>query len=556
MKLTGAEIVTRVLQEQGVNCLFGYPGGQVLPIYDALRRCRGIRHILTAHEQGAVHAADGYARVSGGVGVVLATSGPGATNLITGLAAAYADSVPVVAITGNVPRSLVGRDGFQEVDTWGLSLPVTKHSFLVQEASDLAEILRKAFQIAQSGRRGPVLVDIPKDVQMERVEYLPQPKAEPFPSRTVSDAQLAAAAELLSGVHRPYVYCGGGVVQSDAGALLQELAERIDAPIGCSMMGLSAVPDSNPRKLGMQGMHGRFVSSAAMEESDLLLALGVRFSDRAHMIRGKRVLHIDIDAAEINKNVEAYLGLCGDLQDTLTRLLPLLTQQNHPAWHSRLAQLRAEESERMAEYESPMHPAGLIREISERFADAVFVTDVGQHQMWAAQCCKISNPRSFLTSGGLGAMGYGMGAAVGAALQTGRRVVLFTGDGSFGMNCSELATAVTCKLPITVVLLNNSSLGMIRQWQDAAWEGKHFASELSRKTDFVLLARAFGAEGRAVTTEAEWAAGLAAAEKSKKPFLLDCRISPDWNVIPMLLKPDQPTLPPKPIHKKRTKSQK
>ena len=555
MKYTGAEIVTRVLQEQGVRCLFGYPGGQILPVYDALRRCKSIRHILTAHEQGAVHAADGYARAAGGVGVVLATSGPGATNLITGLAAAYADSVPVVAITGNVPRSLVGRDGFQEVDTWGLSLPVTKHSFLVKDIAQLADILRRAFQIAQSGRRGPVLVDIPKDVQLAKYEYLPQPQVMPIAKAAVSDALLDEAAALLSGVHRPYVYCGGGVVQSDAGALLQELAERIDAPIGCSMMGLSAIPDSNPRKLGMQGMHGRFAASAAMEESDLLLALGVRFSDRAHMIQGKRVLHIDIDAAEINKNVSAYLGLCGDLKEILSRLLPRLSQQHHPTWRSRLSQLQAEEAVRMAEYDAPMHPAKLIRRVSERFPDAVFVTDVGQHQMWAAQRCKLTNPRSFLTSGGLGAMGYGMGAAIGAALCTGRRAVLFTGDGSLGMNCNELATAVSCKLPITIVLLNNSSLGMIRQWQDAAWDGKHFACMLVRKTDFVMLAEAFGAAGRAVSTEAEFEAALEAAEQSKQPFLLDCRISPDWNVVPMLMKPDQPTLPPRQSRKKRTKQQ-
>ncbi len=540
MKYTGAEIVTKVLLEQNVSCLFGYPGGQVLPIYDALRRCKAIHHVLSAHEQGAVHAADGYARASGGVGVVLATSGPGATNLITGLAAAYADSVPLVAITGNVPRSMVGRDGFQEVDTWGLSLPVTKHSFLVQDVSALADTLREAFRIAQSGRKGPVLVDIPKDIQMERCTYLPTAAQVPRPAPAVSDAQLAEAAALLSGVHRPYVYCGGGIVQSDAGDLLIQLAELLDAPIGCSMMGLSAVPDSNPRKLGMQGMHGRYAASAAMEEADVLLALGVRFSDRAHTVTGKRILHIDIDAAEIDKNVSAYLGLCGDLRDTLSRLLPLLSPQHHPTWKTRIHALQTEEAVRMAEYESPMHPARLIRHLSTLLTDAVFVTDVGQHQMWAAQCCQLSAPRTFLTSGGLGAMGYGMGAAIGAALATNKRVVLFTGDGSFGMDSIELAVAVTCRLPITIVLLNNSSLGMIRQWQDAAWEGKRFACDLPRKTDFVMLAKAYGADGVTVTNEAEFLSAAALAQKKKTPFLLDCRISAGWNVIPMLLKPDQP----------------
>ncbi|MCQ2434992.1 MAG: biosynthetic-type acetolactate synthase large subunit [Oscillospiraceae bacterium] len=552
MKYSGAEIVTKVLSEQNVTHLFGYPGGQVLPIYDALRRCRTLRHILTAHEQGAVHAADGFARASGKVGVVLATSGPGATNLITGLAAAYADSVPIVAITGNVPRTLVGRDGFQEVDTWGLSLPVTKHSFLVKDIAQLAPTLRNAFRIAMSGRKGPVLVDIPKDIQTELTEYSPEPPQQPRQIPSVSEEELDAAAELLSGVHRPYVYCGGGVVQSGAEELLEALAERIDAPIGCSMMGLSAVSDENPRKLGMQGMHGRFASSAAMEEADLLLALGVRFSDRAHTVQGKRILHIDIDAAEIGKNVSAYLGLCGDLKEILERLLPRLAQQSHPTWHTRLRALRTEEAKRLQEYDAPMHPARLIRQASEAFPDAVFVTDVGQHQMWAAQCCKLTRPRTFLTSGGLGAMGYGMGAAVGAALAAKQRAVLFTGDGSFGMNCTELAAAVSEHLPVTIILLNNSSLGMIRQWQDAAYDGKRFASDLPRKTDFVKLAEAFGAKGCTASDDAEFAAALQKAARSHRPFLIDCRISSEWNVIPMLLKPDEPVEKPR---TKRTKSQ-
>ncbi|MBR3679332.1 MAG: biosynthetic-type acetolactate synthase large subunit [Oscillospiraceae bacterium] len=557
MKYSGAEIVSKILKEQNISCVFGYPGGQILPIYDALRRAKGIRHVLTAHEQGAVHAADGYARASGGVGVVLATSGPGATNLITGLAAAYADSVPLVAITGNVPRSLVGRDGFQEVDTWGLSLPVTKHSFLIKEPEQLAPVLRLAFRIAMSGRKGPVLVDVPKDIQMETIEYLPSPPQQPREAPTVSEEELDRAAELLSGVHRPYVYCGGGVVQSDAGKLLEALAERIDAPIGCSMMGLSAVPDSNPRKLGMQGMHGRFASSAAMEEADLLIALGVRFSDRAHTVQGKRILHIDVDAAEIGKNVATYFGLCGDLNEILTRLLPRLPQQSHPTWHTRLHSLRLEEAKRMEEYQAPMHPAGLIQRTSEQFADAVFVTDVGQHQMWAAQCCKLTRPRTFLTSGGLGAMGYGMGAAIGAALAVSRRTVLFTGDGSFGMNCTELATAVSERLPITIVLLNNQSLGMIRQWQDAAYDGKRFACDLNRKTDYRMLAEAFGAKACVAEDEASFARALEQAAKTRRPFLIDCRISGEWNVIPMLLRPDEPVgLPRKKRRKSKSDSEK
>ena len=539
MRKSGAEITVSILQEQGIRHIFGYPGGQVLPIYEALRCTPEITHILTANEQGAAHAADGYARASGRIGAVLATSGPGATNLITGLAAAYADSVPMIALTGNVPRSLVGRDGFQEVDTWGLSIPVTKHSFLVRTVDELADTLRRAFVIAQSGRPGPVLIDIPKDVQTDTAEFTSMPPVTLREPPRCEDSQLAEAAKLIAASHRPYIYCGGGCVISHACHRIEALAELIDAPIGTSMMGLSSVPEKNPRKLGMQGMHGRYAASAALEEADLLLALGVRFSDRSHTVTGKRIIHIDIDAAEIDKNIPAYLGIIGDLSQSLDRLNPMLKKQKHPVWRRRLRELKAAEAEQTAEYSAPMHPASLIRQVSLSAPEAVFVTDVGQHQIWAAQACVLNRSRAFLTSGGLGAMGFGMGAALGAAAATGRRAVLFTGDGSFGMNAPELAAAVTQRLPVTVIVFNNGSLGMIRQWQDAVYAGSRFACDLP-KTDFAKLAEAYGAKGWTVQTAEQFTAALQRALRLETPTLIDCRISPEWNVIPMLIHPDMP----------------
>lgn len=539
MKKSGAEITVSILREQGIRHIFGYPGGQVLPIYEALRCTPEITHILTANEQGAAHAADGYARASGRIGAVISTSGPGATNLITGLAAAYADSVPMIALTGNVPRSLVGRDGFQEVDTWGLSIPVTKHSFLVRTADELADTLRRAFVIAQSGRPGPVLVDIPKDVQTDTVEFTPQPPAELRRPPVCADEQLAEAARLIAASHRPYIYCGGGAVISHACHRIEALAELIDAPIGTSMMGLSSVPEHNPRKLGMQGMHGRYASSAALEEADLLLALGVRFSDRSHTVHGKRIIHIDIDAAEIDKNIPAYLGIIGDLSESLDRLIPLLKPQKHPVWRKRLRELKAIEAEQTAEYSTPMHPASLIRQVSLSAPEAVFVTDVGQHQIWAAQACVLNRSRAFLTSGGLGAMGFGMGAAIGAAIASGRRAILFTGDGSFNMDAPELGCAVQHDLPVTVIVLNNSSLGMIRQWQDVSFAGKRFACDLP-ETDFAKLAEAYGARGFTADTPEQFTAALAESLRLKTPSLIDTHISPEWNVIPMLIHPDKP----------------
>ena len=549
MNLTGAKIVIETLLEQGCDTVFGYPGGQVTDLFDALYLRRdAIRCVLTAHEQGAAHAADGYARATGKVGVVMATSGPGATNLITGIAAAYLDSVPVVAITGNVRCSQIGRDSFQEVDIVGVSMPVTKHNFIVKEIDELADTVREAFRIAGSGRQGPVLIDIPKDVQEALCEYTPQ--TAPLPPEALKPAsnhRLKAAAEMIAKARKPYVYFGGGVISGGASAELLAFAEQIDAPLGCSLMGLSAVPSDHPRFLGMQGMHGHFAANAAETESDLVIALGVRFSDRAtgapeHFADHFSVIHIDIDSAELNKNIAADLTIRGELKDALTRLTALLPQQQHPDWQSRIAELRAEEAARTARAHEPL-PA--VPKVLTHFEildavraaapeDAMIVTDVGQHQMWTAQRYPLRYPRTFLSSGGLGAMGYGMGAAIGAFLATGKRVVLFTGDGSFGMNLTELATAVSEQVNLTVVIMNNGVLGMVRQLQTLFFDRRYAATTLSRKTDFVKVAEAFGAKGMHADNPAALAEAVRAAFSQSGTFVIDCAMEKDEPVLPML----------------------
>lgn len=548
MLLNGAQIVTEILIEQGCDLIFGYPGGQVTDLFDALylRRDR-IRHILTAHEQGAAHAADGYARASGKVGVVMATSGPGATNLITGIAAAYLDSVPMVAITGNVPCSQIGRDSFQEVDIVGVSMPVTKHNFIVKDVAELAQTVREAFRIAKSDRPGPVLVDIPKDVQTAQYEFSPADapvSAEPI--KCASQHRLEYAAAMIAEAKRPYIYFGGGVISGGASAEVIRLAELLDAPMGCSLMGLSAVPAEHPLFLGMQGMHGHYAASAAEDESDLVIALGVRFSDRA---TGKKerfskhfsIIHIDIDGAELNKNIHAALTVRGDLKDALTRLLAILKKQERPMWMERVSMLRHEEDERTKRsHASNRHEAALTHDqIIDAAAmtapdDAIIVTDVGQHQMWTAQRYPLHTPRSFLTSGGLGAMGFGMGAAIGAHLATGKRILLFTGDGSFGMNLNELATAVSENIPLTVVIMNNGVLGMVRQWQSFFFGQRYSGTTLNRQTDFVKVAEAFGAKGARVNTAAELRAALAESFAYNGTFVIDAVIDKDEVVLPML----------------------
>jgi acetolactate synthase-1/2/3 large subunit len=578
MNITGAQIVTEVLCEQGCDTVFGYPGGQVIDLYDALWLAKDrIRHVLTAHEQGAAHAADGYARASGKVGVVIATSGPGATNLVTGLATAHLDSVPLVAVTGNVPSGLIGRDAFQEVDIVGVSMPVTKHNFIVKDVTRLAETLRLAFKIAKSGRPGPVLVDIPKDVQTASCEF--EPAAAPIeaePKKTSSNHRLRWAKEMIEKSRRPYIYFGGGIISGDASAELLAFAERCDAPMGCSLMGLSAVPTDHPRFLGMQGMHGHFAASAAEQEADLVIALGVRFSDRAtgdgdSFAERFRVLHIDIDAAELNKNIHAQLSVQGDVKDALSRLTEILPQQHHPTWMKRIRTLRREEAERTAhshemrdarsglqkgmgtvtETEADRHfllPPGQSYDTSpclthEQIIDGIeaakagsciAVTDVGQHQMWAAQRCHLTVPRCFLTSGGLGTMGFGLGAAVGAYIATGRRPVLFTGDGCFRMNLTELATAVAEKVPVVIVIFNNGVLGMVRQWQTLFFDGHHSATTLPRTADFVKIAEGFGAGAMRAHTPEELKAAAETAFAQEMPFVIDCITDPDETVLPML----------------------
>lgn len=565
MKISGAKIVVETLIEQGCDTVFGYPGGQVINLFDELFLCRDrITHVLAAHEQGASHAADGYARATGKVGVCIATSGPGATNLVTGIATAYLDSVPLVAITGNVPCSLIGRDSFQEVDIVGITMPVTKHNFIVKDVRELADTLRSAFKIAKSGRPGPVLVDIPKDIQVAMWDFEPKPDpVRPYPLSFASEGKIRRAAEMIKNAERPYIYFGGGIISGKASEELLKLADKIDAPLGCSLMGLSAVPFDHPRFLGMNGMHGHYASSVALDESDLVITLGARFSDRA---TGKKerfnknfsIIHIDIDSAELNKNINTEISIQGDIKDALFRLIPMLEEAQRPDWTKRVQELREEEKQRLesalashyakncenctAECNKTSFPADerltpyeIIDIISETASENdTIVTDVGQHQMWVAQRYPLKKPRTLLTSGGLGTMGYGMGAAIGAAAATGRRSVLFTGDGSFGMNLNELATSVSQNTPLVIVIMNNGVLGMVRQWQTLFF-GKHYSNTtLNRQTDFVKLAEAFGAKAARVSTPEELKKAAAEAFSYNGTFLIDCAVDCDEFVLPML----------------------
>ncbi len=541
MKITGSDILVETLIEQGAEVVFGYPGGQVLNIYDSLYlKSDRIKHIITAHEQGAAHAADGYARATGKVGVVIATSGPGATNLVTGLATAMLDSVPMVAITGNVPCNLLGRDSFQEVDIVGITIPVTKHNFMVTRTEDLADTVRQAFKIAKSGRPGPVLVDIPKDIQIKMAEYEPVPVVAPFEMPKADEELIEKAAEMIAESKKPYIYCGGGVIAAGAEAELASLSEKIDAPVGCSIMGITAMPGSNPRKLGMTGMHGHYVASKAKNDADLVITLGARFSDRAtgnvgKFCTGAKIIHIDVDAAELGKNVNVDLGIRGDVKDALARIIAKVAEKKNPAWWEEIAKIKEFVAQNEAAQIGTLTPYEVIETVNSYLeSDSPVATDVGQHQMWTAQKYRFEKARTFMTSGGLGTMGYGMGGAIGACVATGKRTVLFTGDGSFGMNLNELATAVSQKLPLIIVVLNNGVLGMVRQWQ-AAFYNRHFSeTTLERKTDFAALARAFGASGFTVETVDELNMAMKMAVKNGGPVLIDCVIDMDERVLPMI----------------------
>lgn len=544
MLQTGAQILIRSLIDQGVDVLFGYPGGSVLFIYDALYEYHDqLRHIVTSHEQGAAHAADGYARSSGKTGVVLATSGPGATNLVTGIATAYQDSVPMVAITGNVPMDLIGRDSFQEVDITGITNPVVKHNYIVQDVTKLAEIVREAFVIANSGRKGPVLIDIPKNITSAKAEYTPLPRFVPRPTPAPLEAELKAAVAAIQEAQRPLLYVGGGVVFSDASEKLMAFAEKINAPVCTSMMGVSSIPSAYPRHLGMIGMHGTATANYASKECDLLIAVGARFSDRVAGNRHKfapnaTILHIDIDASEVSKNVRASMavvGDCGTVLDELTRRLP---EQKHTDWNHRLLHHKAHNAMPVsgAESDDILNPREIIAKLKSIVGeDAIIVTDVGQHQMFTAQYYPFTKPRTFISSCGLGTMGFGMGAAVGTKIANpDRPVVLITGDGSFHMNMAEMAVAVSNKLDILVLVINNGVLGMVHQWQNLFYEGRYSYTEINRATDFALLGKAFGAQSARLKKREDLIPTLTQAAQCGEPCIVDCIIDYRERVFPII----------------------
>lgn len=540
MLLSGSDILVKTLIEQGCDTVFGYPGGQILNVYDSLYTHETqIKHILTAHEQGAAHAADGYARTTGKVGVVISTSGPGATNLVTGIATAYLDSIPMIAICGNVPTTQIGSDSFQEIDITGVTLPITKHNYFVGDVADLADTIREAFKLAKSGRPGPVLIDVPKDVQIAKCEYEPGAPAEKESQYAAKDIRVEEAAKHINSAKRPFIYFGGGLITANAQEELLSLAEKIDAPIGCSLMGLSAIPTDHPRFLGMQGMHGHYASSMAMHNADLILSLGVRFNDRVTGNRqkfatGAKIIHIDVDGSELNKTVNAVCGLRGDVKLTLQKLLPLLNEDKKTEWMAKVNSFRKDE-ETYLDNRDGLTPRKAILTLNQHLGENTAVcTDVGQHQMWSAQNLNFKTPRRFVSSGGLGTMGFGFGAAIGAAFGTKERSVLVTGDGSFGMNLNELATAVRYNVPIVILIMNNGVLGMVRQWQTLFYNKHYSNTVLERKTDFAAFAKAFGAEGEAVSTPEELDAALGRAFKTEGPYIIDCKIDKDEFVLPML----------------------
>ena len=540
MLLSGADIIVKTLIEQECETVFGYPGGQIIHVYDSLYKYKDeINHVLTAHEQGAVHAADGYARATGKVGVVIATSGPGATNLVTGIATAYLDSIPMVAITGNVFSQQLGSDSFQEIDITGITLPITKHNYVVGSVDELRDTIREAFTLAKSGRPGPVLIDVPKDIQIAKTEVEFTEIVEAMPQQAAKEIRIHEAAECINESNRPFVYFGGGLIESGAQAEMLKLAEMLDAPLGCSFMGLSGIPTDTPWFLGMQGMHGHYASSMAMHHADCIIALGVRFNDRvtgnrAKFAKNARIVHIDIDGAELSKTVTEAHSLRGDLKLTLEKLIPLIKGRAKPEWKAEVAKLIADE-EASSDKREGMTPKNIIETVNKYLGDTTTVaTDVGQHQMWAAQYTRFKNSRRFISNGGLGTMGFGLGAAIGAAMGTKERSVLITGDGSFGMCLNEMATAVHENVPVVIVLLNNGVLGMVRQWQTLFFDKHYSNTVLDRKTDFVKLSEAFGAKATRVTEIGQLDAALEAAFAENGPYLIECMIDKDEFVLPML----------------------
>lgn len=540
MEKTGAQIIMEVLLEQGVDTIFGYPGATVLAVYDALYAYKGkIRHILTAHEQGAAHAAEGYARASGKTGVCLATSGPGSTNLVTGIASAFMDSIPVVFITGNVDASLLGRDSFQEVDTTGITMPITKHSFIVKRIEHLAPSLREAFRIAGSGRKGPVLVDIPKNITLASTDYTPQPAVQMAPPAQPREVCLERTVQAIRDAHQPLLYIGGGVISSGASRELLQLAEHADIPVASSMMGLGGFPADHPLYLGMIGMHGAYAANRAAQECDLLIAAGARFSDRVACNRAQfapkaKIVHIDIDPAEMDKNLFSEYHLRGDLKEVFRRLNEELPPMEHAAWRAQTAFFC--QPQPSAPPDGFPTPKQVIETLDRLTPDETqIVTDVGQHQMWTAQYYTFEKPRTFITSGGLGAMGFGLGAAAGACLANpDRKTILVSGDGSFHMNLNELVTLVSYRLPIVDLVMNNTVLGMVRQWQTVFYDHRYAQTAPHRQTDLVRLAEAFGAQGFRIERPEEVEPVLKNALSCEGPCVVDCRISPDAMVLPMI----------------------
>lgn len=541
MILSGAEVLVRCLLEQGVDTVFGYPGGAVLNIYDELYKySHMIKHVLTCHEQGAAHAADGYARSTGKVGVCIATSGPGATNLVTGIATAHMDSIPMVAITGNVTMNLLGKDSFQEVDIMGITMPITKHNYIVKNIEDLADIVREAFYIAQEGRPGPVLIDIPKDITAAKTEYLPEkPKFIGRNTRYITEQSLARAAELINQSSKPIIFTGGGTIRSNASEELVEFAERINAPVAASLMGIGAIPCSHKLYTGMLGMHGTKASNIGVTESDLLIVVGARFSDRViskpEHIEGVKVIHIDIDPAEIDKNIKVDAHIIGDIKEVMHRLIPLVEGKKNVEWLERINYLKALKSTRSA-FPEELRPEHFFEKLYDIAGEDTFIsTEVGQHQMWTALHYKFERPRKYITSGGLGTMGYGLGASIGVQMANPySRVVNIAGDGSFAMNCNELATIVSNNLPIIVVIMNNNALGMVRQWQKIFYRGRYSNTTLNRQTDFVKLAEAYGAKGLRINSKDEIESVLTEAFECNGPVVIDCVIDQDRSVFPMV----------------------
>lgn len=540
MKLNGSQILANVLLENGVDTVFGYPGGAVLNIYDALYEYQDkITHYITAHEQGAAHAADGYARATGKTGVVLATSGPGATNLVTGIATAYMDSVPMVAITGNVGNSLIGRDSFQEVYIAGITMPITKHNFVVRKVEDLANILRSAFAIANSGRPGPVLVDIPKDVTAAITDYEPAPKQIAEKKSYIDGDSIAEIAEIINNAKKPAVFFGGGVKNSNAGELLKKIITKANIPATHTIMAAGVLRYDMPENLGILGMHGSVVANKTVDNADVVVAVGSRFSDRVALSPSKfakraTIIHIDIDQSEIDKNVKTDYSVIGDAETVLTQLEALIKENKHDDWFNEINSYRR--GIPASTGDGKLHPKQIMDILSDTAGeDGLFVTDVGQHQMWAAQYLHHVKAENFLTSGGLGTMGYGYGAAIGAQIGTGRKHVFhITGDGSFHMNMNEACTAVSYNLPIISICINNEVLGMVRQWQTTFYGKRYSASEPERKTDYVKVAEGFGAKGYSCSTPEEFKAALEDAMKSGGPAWIECKVDREERVLPMI----------------------